>query len=171
MLEDLYTYCESPIENLDVKNKASAYEYLIKRFFEISFEKSNDYSLDLFPFIEINNGSYSTPDIELSTFLDGHKIIIVTEIKYFVNSSSNKKEARKEARQQMDGYIAAYKEKYPNIIIMPLFITQNSYFDIYQAYPCMILLPGELEKVDLKEKIREKIEEYSKYLSEHSNTE
>ena len=31
MLEDLYTYCESPIETPDVKNKASAYEYLIKR--------------------------------------------------------------------------------------------------------------------------------------------
>ncbi len=36
MLEDLYTYCESPIENLDVKNKASAYEYLIKRWCFIS---------------------------------------------------------------------------------------------------------------------------------------
>ncbi|NJD76228.1 MAG: hypothetical protein FIB08_03920 [Candidatus Methanoperedens sp.] len=167
MLENLYKYCESPIEIPDVKNKASAYEFLIKRFFELSFDKSNDYRLDLFPIIRINNGSYLTPDIELSAFIGGNKIIIITEIKYFENSSLNKKEARKEARQQMDDYIIAYKEKFPKTIIMPLFITQNSYFDKYPEYPCLVILPGELEKVDLKGKVREKIEEYSKYRSEH----
>lgn len=163
MLENLYIYCESPIEIPNVKNKASAYEYLIKRFFELSFNKSKDYSLNLFPIISINNGTCLTPDIELSTSLRGHKIIIVIEIKYFENSSLNKKEARKVARQQMDEYIATYNEKYRSAIIMPLFITQNSYFNKYPEYPCLVLLPRELEKVDLQKKIREKIDEYLKY--------
>lgn len=105
--------------------------------------------------------------MELTTFLKNHNIKIIAEIKYIEISSLNKKGARRVTRRQMDEYIAAYNEKFPNTFIIPLVITQNSYFNIYPDYPCMILLPRELKNVNLEEKIKEKIEENLQKISEH----
>jgi len=69
----------------------------------------------------------------------------------------------------MDEYVAVYNEKYPDTFIIPLVITQSSYFNKYPDYPCMVLLPGELKNVNLQEKIKEKIEENLQKISEHSN--
>jgi hypothetical protein len=172
MLDNLYKYCESPSDfHWDVRNKATAYEYLIKRLFEVYFNNKDSFSINLFPIYEI-----LTPDMELSTTINGHKIVIPIEIKYFDILSVNKKNARKDTRRQMDKYREAYRKNYSNeTIIMPLVIAQNSYFDENQGlrdeYPCIILSLRDIKEVefDLESIIREKIVKYVKYISEHSS--
>ncbi|MCZ7393689.1 MAG: hypothetical protein ABOK23_07490 [Candidatus Methanoperedens sp.] len=169
MLKDLYKYCASPIEDKsDLKNKTSVYEYLIKRRFELYFSNRDGCSLNLFPLI-----GDLTPDMELSTSLNGHGIVIAIEIKFYEGSSENKKNARRIARRRMDDYIAAYKEKFPYESIIPLFITQNQDFNNNpNKYPCVIFplekLDDEIE-FDLHTIIREKIVEYLKNSSEIQN--
>ncbi len=159
MLYNLYEYCESPIEP-NVKNKGSAYEYLIKRFFESYFWKTN-YSINLFPIIERHDvkGKFLTPDIELCFKLNNNKIIIVIEIKYFEDSSINKKVARTKSRQRMRDYKKAYEIKFPDTIIMPLFITQNPSFNNNpDNYPCIVIPLKELNK-DNPQKVIQMINE------------
>ena len=161
LVKNLYEYCNISSEIGDViKNKATAYEYLIIKSFESYFNKTNN-KLDLFPIIENSNGTYLTPDLILCL---GKKtnVVVIIEIKYFENSSSTKKDARRNARQQMDKYVKAYKQKFDDKILMPLFITQNSYFDQYPEYPCLIISPKDINEIDLDAVIMDKINEYLK---------
>jgi hypothetical protein len=80
---------------------------LIKRRFEEYFKNKNDYTLNLFPII-----GNLTPDMELSTSLNGHEIVIPIEIKFIDNSSETKKNARRVTRRQMDKYYEAYGKKF-----------------------------------------------------------
>lgn len=92
MLDDLYKYCESPSDcSEDIRNKATAYEYLIKRRFEAYFNNKDSFSLNLFPIYET-----LTPDMELSTTFNGYEIVIPIEIKHFDILSVTKKNARKD---------------------------------------------------------------------------
>ncbi|HUU88698.1 MAG TPA: hypothetical protein VMX17_13235 [Candidatus Glassbacteria bacterium] len=122
LTKNLYEYCNISSEIGDIiKNKATAYEYLITKSFESHFNNTND-KLDLFPIIENSFGIHITPDLILCLSKITNVVVII-EIKYFENSSSTKKNARKQARQQMDEYVKAYKQKFDNKILMPLFIT------------------------------------------------
>ena len=161
LMKNLYEYCNISSEIGDViKNKATAYEYLIIKSFESYFDKTND-KLDLFPIIENSIGTYLTPDLILCLSKKTN-VLVITEIKYFENSSLNKKNARKTARRQMDEYFFEYQKKYADKIVMPLFITQNSYLDRYSDYPCLIISPKEINKINLETVIMDKINEYLK---------
>jgi hypothetical protein len=161
LIKNLYEYCNISSEIGDViKNKATAYEYLIIKSFESYFDKTND-KLELYPIIENSIGTYLTPDLILCLNKTTNVVIII-EIKYFENSSSNKINARKQARQQMDKYVKAYKQKFDDKILMPLFITQNSYLDQYPKYPCLIILSKEINKINLDAVIMDKINQYLK---------
>ena len=148
MITDLYEYCESAIENPNVKNKASAYEYLVKRYFESCFNETK-YTIDLFPIIEKcdDKEKFWTPDIEIGTRINQIEIRIVIEIKFFEDSSINKKVARTKSRQRMKEYENAYIKKFQNNIIVPIFVTQNSSFDNNpDRYPCIVLSSKELKE-------------------------
>ena len=146
MLTNLYDYCE--IENKNevphiTRNKASAYEYLVKRFFETYFDEKDEYNLDLFPIV-----GNLTPDMELSATINGKKFIIVIEIKYI--ESPNVKGARTYSRRQINKYIKGYEEKYPKANLVPLFITQNTSFNNNpEKYPCFVLKPENFNEIDL----------------------
>ena len=60
----------------------------------------------------------------------------------------------------MDEYLFEYKEKFDDKILMPLFITQNSYLDKYPRYPCLIISPKEINEINLDTVIIDKINEY-----------
>ena len=146
MLNNLCDYCKNKNEN-DVphitRNKASAYEYLVKRFFELYFDKKDEYNLDIFPII-----GNLTPDMKLSTILNGKEIIFVIEIKYI--ESSNVKGARTYARRQINKYIKGYGEIFPKAHLIPLFITQNASFNNNpDKYPCLMVTPDNLNEIDL----------------------
>ncbi|MCK4929446.1 MAG: hypothetical protein KAR76_06880 [Methanosarcinales archaeon] len=166
MLENLIENCKILGDDHDVvKNKASSYEYLIKRLFELYFNKTDDYVLDLFPIIEIGESrKYLTPDMKLSTSNNDKKIIIIIEIKHFEDSSRNKIVARRKARNQMDEYIGAYEVNNPDALVVPLFITQNPYLNQYpNEYPCIVLPLDELYNgVELKSIIHEKLNDYAR---------
>jgi hypothetical protein len=148
MITDLYQYCESANENPNVKNKASAYEYLIKRYFVSCFNETK-YTIDLFPIIEKceDKEKFLTPDIEIGTRMNHREIKIVIEIKFFENTSINKKVARTKSRQRMNDYENAYRKKFPNNLIVPIFLTQNSSFDNNpNRYPCIVISFKELKE-------------------------
>ena len=160
LVKNLYEYCNISSEIGDViRNKATAYEYLIIKSFESYFDKTSD-KLDLFPIIENSFGTYLTPDLILCLSKKTNVLVII-EIKYFENSSLNKKNARKQARHQMDEYLFEYTEKFDDKIVMPLFITQNSYLDQYpKRYPCLIISPKDINEINLDTVITDKINEY-----------
>jgi len=159
LIKNLNEYCNISSEIGDIiKNKATAYEYLIIKSFESYFNKTKD-KLDLFPIIENSIGTYLTPDLILCLSKTTNVVVII-EIKYFENSSSNKKNARKLARQQLDEYVKAYKQKFDDKILMPLFITQNSYLDQYPGYPCLIISSKEINEINLDTVIIDKINQY-----------
>ena len=159
LTKNLYEYCNISSEIGDViRNKATAYEYLIIKSFESYFDKTSD-KLDLFPIIENSFGTYLTPDLILCLSKKTNVLVII-EIKYFENSSLNKKDARKDARQQMDKYVKAYEQKFDDKIVMPLFITQNSYLDKYPEYPCLIISSKEIKEINLDAVIINKINEF-----------
>ena len=161
LTKNLYEYCNISSEIGDIiKNKATVYEYLIIKSFESYFNKTND-KLDLFPIIKNSNGTYLTPDLILC-LAKKTDVVVITEIKYFENSSSRKINARKLARQQMDEYVKAYKQKFEDKILMPLFITQNSYLDKYPEYPCLIISSKEIKEINLDIVIIDKINQYLK---------
>jgi hypothetical protein len=142
MILDLHEYCESENENPNVKNKATAYEYLVKRRFEEYFENKDDYKLNLFPII-----GTLTPDLELSIPLKGREFVIPIEIKFFYDLSENGKNARTKARKRMREYEGAYREKLPNATIIPLFITQNPSFNNNpDKYQCVVVTIEELRE-------------------------
>ena len=62
----------------------------------------------------------------------------------------------------MDEYLFEYNEKFDDKIVMPLFITQNSYLDQYPQYPCLIISPKDINEIDLDAVIMDKINEYLK---------
>jgi len=62
----------------------------------------------------------------------------------------------------MDKYVNAYKQKFNDKILMPLFITQNSYLDQYPEYPCLIISSKEIKKINLDTVIIDKINQYLK---------
>lgn len=159
LTKNLPEYCNISSEISDIiKNKATAYEYLITKSFESFFDKTND-KLDLFPIIENYSGTYFTPDLILC-LNKKTDVLVVIEIKHFEISSLNNKRARKLARQQIDKYVIAYEQKFDDKIIMPLFITQNSYLDQYPRYPCLIISPKEINEINLDKLIVDKINEY-----------
>ena len=160
LVKNLYEYCNISSGRGDIiKNKATAYEYLIIKAFESYFDKTDD-KLDLFPIIENSIGTYLTPDLTLC-LSKKTDVAVVIEMKYFENLSSRKINARRLARQQMDEYVKAYTQKFDDKIIMPLFITQNSYLDQYPGrYPCLIVSPKDINEINLDTAIIDKINEY-----------
>ena len=162
LVKNLYEYCNISSGKGDIiKNKATAYEYLIIKAFESYFDKTDD-KLDLFPIIENSIGTYLTPDLTLC-LSKKTDVAVVIEMKYFENLSSRKINARRLARQQMDEYVKAYTQKFDDKIIMPLFITQNSYLDQYPGrYPCLIVSPKDINEINLDTAIIDKINEYLK---------
>lgn len=159
LVKNLYEYCNISSGKGDIiRNKATAYEYLIIKAFESYFDKTDD-KLDLFPIIENSIGTYLTPDLTLC-LSKKTDVLVIIEMKHFENSSSNSKKARKQARQQMDKYVIAYKQKFDDKIIMPLFITHNFYLDQYPEYPCLIISSKEIKEINLDAVIIDKINEY-----------
>ena len=159
LVKNLYEYCNiSSVKSDVIKNKATAYEYLIIKAFESYFDKTDD-KLDIFPIIENSIGTYLTPDLTLC-LSKKTDVAVVIEMKYFENLSLRKINARRLARQQMDEYVKAYTQKFDDKIIMPLFITQNSYLDRYPDYPCLIISPKEINEINLDAAIISKINEY-----------
>jgi len=77
LIKNLNEYCNISSEIGDiVKNKATAYEYLIIKSFESYFNKTND-KLDLFPIIENSIGTYLTPDLILCLSKTNNVVVII----------------------------------------------------------------------------------------------